>query len=309
MSIFSNIVDTIGNTPIVRLNNLTKENDADVYVKLEYFNPGGSVKDRIAYNMILDAERKGLITKGSTIVEPTSGNTGIGLALVAAANGYKIILVMPETMSVERRQLLKILGAEIILTPGMKGMSGAVEKAREMAKENGYFIPLQFDNPANPEIHKKTTALEIVNDFVNRGLDYFVAGVGTGGTISGVGSILKNYFNSIKIIAVEPAASPVLSGGLMGPHKIQGIGAGFIPNIYDPDIVDEIIQVSNEDAIETAKKLARTQGILCGISSGAAAFAALSLAKENKSQNILTILPDTAERYLSTDLFKEFRDV
>jgi cysteine synthase len=309
MAIYSSIINTIGKTPIVKINNLTGENDGNIFVKCEFFNPGSSVKDRIALSMIEDAEKNGLLKEGSTIVEPTSGNTGIGLALVAAAKKYKVILTMPETMSIERRMMLKILGAEIVLTPGPKGMTGAVEKAKELSKEHGYFMPQQFDNSANPKIHRETTALEILNDFNEIGLDYFVAGVGTGGTISGVSEILKANFKTLKVIAVEPAGSPVLSGGLPGPHKIQGIGAGFIPKNYNPSLVDEIIQVSNDEAIETAKKLIKNEGVLGGISSGAAMSAALKIAANKKGKNILTILPDTTERYLSTDLFKEFRDV
>jgi len=302
--IYKNILETIGKTPLVRINKLISENDAELVAKLEYFNPGGSVKDRIAVSMIEDAEYRGVLKKGGAIIEPTSGNTGIGLAMVAAIKGYQTIFTMPETMSTERRALLQQFGAKIVLTPGEQGMRGAVEEAGRLAKEYGYFMPQQFENPANPDIHRKTTAQEIINDFENRVLDYFVAGVGTGGTITGAGEILKQAFPNIKIIAVEPFDSPVLSGGKPGPHKIQGIGAGFVPEIYNGKVVDEIIKVRNEDAFKTAKRLAQEEGILAGISSGANMFAALQVARSaRKGELILVIIPDTGERYISTELF------
>jgi cysteine synthase A len=301
--IYSNVHETIGNTPIVRLNRLVDENMAEVLVKLEYFNPGGSVKDRIALSMIEDAEQKGLLSPGKTIIEPTSGNTGIGLAMVGASKGYRVILVMPESMSIERRKLMKAYGAEIILTEGAKGMGGAVELSEKLAYENGYFIPQQFSNKANPEIHMKKTALEILNQ-VDGIIDAFVAGVGSGGTITGVGRILKSEMPDIKIIAVEPASSPVLSGGVKGPHKIQGLGAGFIPQVFDRSVVDEIITVSNEDAMETARLVGKKEGILVGISSGAAVFSALKVARLlSKNKRVVTVAPDTGERYLTSELF------
>ena len=305
MRIYGEITELIGRTPLVKLTKVTKELKATVVAKLEYFNPGGSIKDRIAFNMIRTAEEQGLIDKDTVIVEPTSGNTGIGLAMVAAARGYRLILTMPETMSVERRQLLKAYGAEIVLTPGELGMTGAVNKALELAKEYPKtFIPQQFENPANPEIHRQTTALEIWEDTAGK-VDIVVGGVGTGGTITGVGEVLKEKKPAVKVIAVEPAASPVLSGGKPGPHKIQGIGAGFVPKVLNREVIDEIIRVENEEAFATARLLAREEGILVGISSGAALWAALEVAKrpENEGKLIVVILPDTGERYLSTPLF------
>ena len=305
--IYSDITETVGNTPLVRLNHITEGIEATILVKLESFNPLSSVKDRIGVAMIEDAEKKGLLKKDSVIIEPTSGNTGIALAFVAAARGYKLILTMPETMSIERRQLLKILGAELVLTEGPKGMKGAVEKAEELAKTTrNSFVPQQFNNPANPAIHRKTTAEEIWNDTDGK-VDILVAGVGTGGTITGVSEVIKKRKPEFKAIAVEPEASPVLSGGKPGPHKIQGIGAGFVPQVLNKDVIDEIIRVSNDDAGEIARQLAKQEGILVGISSGAALWAALQVAKrpENKGTLIVVILPDTGERYLTTWLFQE----
>lgn len=301
--IFNNIHETIGRTPLIRLNRITNEDMAEVLVKMEYFNPGGSVKDRIALSMIETAEEEGLLTKGQTIIEPTSGNTGIGLSMVGAAKGYRVILVMPETMSIERRKLMKAYGAEIILTEGARGMGGAIEMASKLTAENGYFMPQQFKNLANPAIHMKTTANEIISQ-TEGNIDMFIAGVGTGGTITGVGKILKQSLPSVKIVAVEPENSPVLSGGKPGSHKIQGIGAGFIPEIMDLSILDEIVAVSNEDAMDTSRKIGRLEGMLVGISSGAAIFAALKKAEEiGKGKRIVVIAPDTGERYLSTELF------
>lgn len=301
------LTELIGNTPIVELTNYNKTNDlgATVIAKLEYFNPGGSVKDRIAYAMIKEAEEKGLINSNTTIIEPTSGNTGIGLAWVAAAKGYKLIITMPETFSIERRRLMAALGAEIVLTPGAEGMPGAIKRAQELASEiENSFVPQQFENPANPEFHRVTTAEEIWRDTDGK-VDIFVAGVGTGGTITGVGEVLKKKNPDIKIVAVEPADSPVLSGGQKGPHKIQGIGAGFIPKILNMEIIDEIFKVENDSAFETSRKLAKSEGLLVGISSGAALYAATEIAKrpENKGKTIVVVLPDTGERYLSTELF------
>ncbi len=299
-----NILRLIGNTPVVKLNKMPEKNSAEIYCKLEFFNPLGSSKDRIGLHMIEEAERKGEINPGDTLVEPTSGNTGIGLAYVSAVKGYKLILVMPDTMSIERIKILKALGAEILLTPGEKGMKGAIEKATELEKQNGYFRPGQFTNPANPEAHRKTTAREILKQVP--GIDAFVAGVGTGGTLTGVGEVLKNEIKNRKvlIVAVEPEDSPVLSGGKPGAHKIQGIGAGFIPEVLNKEIIDEIITVKNEDAFSTSRRLAKEEGIFVGISSGAALWAALKVAKRlPKEKKIVVILPDTGERYLSTDLF------
>ncbi len=307
--IAKNLTDLIGNTPLLELVNYNRLNnlDARVIAKLECFNPESSVKDRIGYAMIKDAEEKGLIDKETVIIEPTSGNTGIALAFVAAAKGYKLILTMPDTMSIERRNLLKALGAELVLTPGTEGMGGAIRKAEELAAQvPKSFIPQQFKNPANPEIHKVTTAEEIWRD-TDGEVDIFVAGVGTGGTISGVGEVLKKRKPDVNIVAVEPFDSPVLSGGAKGPHKIQGIGAGFVPDNFNREVVDEIFKVKNEEAFETSRKLATSEGLLVGISSGAAAFAATQIAKrpENKGKTIVVLLPDTGERYLSTPLFQD----
>ncbi len=307
MKIYKTLTDLVGNTPLLELNNYQTTNnlDAKIIAKLEYFNPAGSVKDRVAKAIIDDAQDKGLLKPDSVIIEPTSGNTGIGLAAIAAARGYKIILTMPETMSIERRNLLKAYGAQVVLTDGSKGMKGAIEKAEELAaKTKNSFIPGQFENPANPAAHKATTGPEIWND-TDGNIDIFVAGVGTGGTITGAGEYLKNKNKNIKVIAVEPADSPVLSKGMSGSHKIQGIGAGFIPDTLDTYIYDEIVVVENQDAFNTARSIAKLEGILVGISSGAAAWAAAQLAKrpENKGKTIVVILPDTGERYLSTPMF------
>lgn len=309
MRVYRKITDLIGGTPLFELTNYEKANElnAKIYAKLEYFNPAGSVKDRIAKAMLDDAEEKGLLKPGAVIIEPTSGNTGIGLASVAASRGYKVILTMPETMSVERRNLLKAYGAELVLTEGAKGMPGAIAKAKELAEQipNSY-IPSQFTNPANPAVHLKTTGPEIWADTDGK-VDIFVAGVGTGGTLSGVGAYLKSQNPNVKVVAVEPASSPVLSGGKAGPHKIQGIGAGFVPDTLNTDIYDEILPVQNEDAFATGRALARSEGVLVGISSGAAVFAAAQLAKrpENAGKVIVVLLPDTGERYLSTPMFAD----
>lgn len=300
----NSITELVGRTPIVKLNNVVDENSAEVYLKLEYFNPGSSVKDRIALAMVEDAEKKGVIKPGDTIIEPTSGNTGIGLAMVASAKGYKTVLVMPETMSIERRNLLRAYGAELVLTPGPAGMRGAVEKAEELAKEKGYFMPQQFENYSNPEIHRKTTGPEIIEQMGDQ-LDAFVAGIGTGGTITGAGEVLKEKYPNIKIVAVEPKDSPILSGGNPGPHKIQGIGANFVPKVLDTEIYDEIFTVATEEAFEAARKVARQEGILGGISAGAAIHAALETAKKlGKGKKVLAVVPDNGERYLSTALYQ-----
>lgn len=303
--ICNNILETIGRTPMVRINRLAGKDAATLLAKMESFNPCSSVKDRIGFSMIDAAEKGGRLKPGMTIIEPTSGNTGIALAMVCAVKGYKCIFTMPDTMSLERRALLKFFGAEIVLTEGAKGMRGALEKAQELVEQHGYFQPQQFENPANPEIHRKTTAEEIIKDLGDLKLDYFVAGVGTGGTITGAGEVLRKKYGN-KNIAVEPKDSPVLSGGKPGPHKIQGIGAGFVPAIYKSENVDEIIQVSNEDAILTSRRLAKEEGILAGISAGANVFAALAIARRaGKGKMVVVIIPDLGDRYLSTDLFKE----
>ena len=309
MKVYEQITDLIGSTPLVKLKNYSanRELDATILAKVEYFNPAGSVKDRIAKAMLDDAEARGLVKKGSVIIEPTSGNTGIGLAAVAASRGYKIILTMPETMSVERRNLLKAYGAQLVLTDGAKGMKGAIEKAQELAAETpNSFIPSQFTNPANPAVHRATTGPEIWNDTDGK-VDIFVAGVGTGGTVTGVGEYLKSQNPKVKIVAVEPAGSPVLSKGTAGPHKIQGIGAGFVPETLNTKVYNEIIAVENEDAFATGRALAHEDGLLVGISSGAAVFAATQLAKrpENKGKIIVALLPDTGDRYLSTTMFAD----
>lgn len=299
----NSVADLVGKTPLVKLNRLTGPEDAEVYLKLEYFNPGSSVKDRIALAMIEAAEKSGDLKEGGTIIEPTSGNTGIGLAMIAAAKGYKAVLVMPDTMSTERRNLLRAYGADLILTPGAEGMKGAIAKADELAKENGWYIPQQFNNEANPEIHRLTTGPEIA-DALDR-VDAFVSGIGTGGTITGAGSVLKERFPDVKIIAVEPTDSAILSGGKPGPHKIQGIGAGFVPEVLDTKIYDEIALVTNDEAYDTARRAAREEGILGGVSSGAAIFVALQAAKKlGKGKKVVAILPSNGERYLSTPLYQ-----
>jgi cysteine synthase A len=307
MRVGNSITDLIGQTPIVRLNRMTAENDAEVYLKLEFMNPGSSVKDRIALAMIEAAEKDGSLKEEDVIVEPTSGNTGIGLAMVAAAKGYRTVLVMPDTMSVERRNLLRAYGAELVLTPGSEGMKGAVTKAEELAKEKGYFMPQQFSNEANPRVHAETTGKEIVEQMGDQ-LDGFVSGIGTGGTVTGAGKVLKEKYPDIKIYAVEPKDSAILSGGKPGPHKIQGIGANFIPEILDTKIYDEVLTIENEEAFEFARRAAKEEGILGGISSGAAIAAALKVAKElGKGKKVLAVIPSNGERYLSTPLY-QFED-
>ena len=307
MTIYNSITELVGKTPVIKLNSIVPEGSADVYVKLEAFNPGSSVKDRIALRMIEDAEKAGTIKPGDTIVEPTSGNTGIGLAWVGAAKGYKVVIVMPDTMSVERRKIIQAYGAELVLTPGSEGMKGAIAKADELAKDiPDSFVPSQFSNPANPAVHKATTGPEIWKD-TDGEVDFFISGIGTGGTITGTGEYLKEQKPSVKVIAVEPEGSPVLSEGKTGPHKIQGIGAGFVPDTLNTKVYDEIIKVSNEDAFEYSKLLTRKEGLLTGISSGAALSAAIVLAKrpENKGKTIVALLPDSGDRYYSTPLFTE----
>lgn len=303
MRVANSIMDLIGQTPLIRLQRMVKSGMANIYVKVESFNPGGSVKDRIAWGMIQDAEKRGALRPGGTIIEPTSGNTGIGLAMIAAARGYRLIVVMPDTLSVERRMLMAAYGAEFVLTPGAEGMNGAIAEAKRLQNENpDYFMPQQFENPANPEAHRQSTALELLEQL--KDIDAFVAGIGTGGTITGVGEILKARLPEIKIIGVEPAASPVISGGKPGPHKIQGIGAGFVPQVLNKSILDELIQVSNDEALETTRRLAREEGLLVGISSGAAVCAAMKVAMTlGEGKNVVVVAPDTGERYLSTDVF------
>ncbi|MBW0766025.1 MULTISPECIES: cysteine synthase A [Mammaliicoccus] len=300
----NNIVELIGDTPVVKLNNVVEDDSADVYVKLEYQNPGSSVKDRIGLAMIEAAEKEGKIKPGDTIIEPTSGNTGIGLAMVAAAKGYKAVFVMPDTMSSERRALLKAYGAELVLTPGAEGMKGAIKKAKELKDEKGYFEPQQFENPANPKVHELTTGPEIVEQFEGIQVDAFLAGVGTGGTLSGAGKVLKEKYPEIQIVAIEPEASAILSGGNPGPHKLQGLGAGFVPDTLNTDVYDDVIKVGNEEAMEMSRKVAKEEGILGGISSGAAIVAALKKAKDlGKGKTVVTVLPSNGERYLSTPLY------
>lgn len=304
--IYHSITELIGQTPIVKLNHLVPEDSAEVYVKLEFFNPGGSVKDRIALSMIEKAERDGLLKPGDTIIEPTSGNTGIGLAMVGVAKGYKVIIVMPETMSIERRLLMKGYGAELLLTPGKDGISGSIKEAKRLAAENDYFLPLQFENPANPSIHEKTTGHEIQEAFGVNGLDAFVAGIGTGGTISGAGKELKRVYPAIEIIGVEPAESAILEGKETGPHKIQGIGTGFVPDTLDTSVYDRVVSVTGDQALATAREVGKKEGILVGISSGAAIAAALAEAKVlGKGKKVLAVVPDNGERYLSTALYQE----
>ncbi|MEB1806000.1 MAG: cysteine synthase A [Bacillaceae bacterium] len=304
MRVANSITDLIGQTPLVKLNRIVPEGSADIYLKLEYFNPGSSVKDRIALAMIEAAERDGRLKKDDIIVEPTSGNTGIGLAMVAAAKGYKTKLVMPETMSMERRNLLRAYGAELVLTPGPEGMGGAIRKATELSKEDGHFMPQQFENEANPEVHRETTGRELLEQ-VEGSVDAFVSGIGTGGTITGAGGLLKENFPNLKIYAVEPADSPVLSGGKPGPHKIQGIGAGFVPSILNTNVYDEVIQVTNDQAFEIARRAGREEGILGGISSGAAIYAALQVAEKlGAGKKVVAIIPSNGERYLSTPLYQ-----
>ena len=301
--IFNSIYETIGNTPIIKLNNLREENSADIFVKVESFNPSASIKDRAALYMIKGAEDKGLLKQGDTIIEPTSGNTGIGLAMIGASKGYRVVLVMPETMTIERRKILKAYGAELILTDGKDGISGSVDKAKKLAKENGYFMPNQFSNEDNAKDHYETTACEIIRD-TEKNLDAFIAGVGTGGTVSGTGKKLKEAIENIYIVAVEPAESQVLSGQSPSPHKIQGIGANFVPSVFDRDAIDEIVKVESEEAFKYARLLGEKEGILCGISSGANLAAAMIIARRlGKGKRVLTVLPDTGERYLSTELY------
>jgi len=301
--VYSNVSELIGNTPMIKLTRVVEVGMAEIIAKLESFNPGGSVKDRICLSMINDAESRSLLKPGGTIVEPTSGNTGIGLAMIGAARGYRVVLTMPETMSQERIHILKSYGAEVVLTPGSEGMSGAIKKAEEIVADTGAFMPQQFKNPANPEVHRKTTAVEILKSTVGR-VDAFVAGVGTGGTITGVGEVLKSKNPSVKIVAVEPAASPVLSGGQPGPHKIQGIGAGFVPDVLNVKIIDGIVKVADIEAYQTARLLSRKEGILVGFSSGAACFAALKVARDlGEGKVVVTVFPDTGERYLSMEQF------
>ncbi|WP_018934263.1 cysteine synthase A [Gracilibacillus lacisalsi] len=304
MKVAQNVAELIGNTPIVKLNRTADPEGAEIYLKLEFMNPGSSVKDRIALAMVEAAEEEGVLKDGETIIEPTSGNTGIGLALVAAIKGYKAILVMPDTMSMERRNLLRAYGAELVLTPGAEGMKGAIAKATELQKENGYFMPQQFNNVANPAVHARTTGKEIVEQMGDQ-LDAFVSGIGTGGTITGAGKVLKDQYKDIKIYAVEPTDSAILSGGKPGPHKIQGIGAGFVPEVLDTDIYDEVITVSNDQAYETAREAARKDGVLGGVSSGAAIYAAKQVAQKlGKGKKVLAVLPSNGERYLSTPLYQ-----
>lgn len=303
LKVAQNIAELIGETPIVKLNRSAKDDGAEIYAKLEFMNPGSSVKDRIALSMIEAAEQEGVLKEGDTIIEPTSGNTGIGIAMVAAAKGYKSVIVMPDTMSKERRNLLRAFGAKLILTPGAEGMKGAIKKAEELQKEQGFFMPQQFNNMANPEIHAKTTGREIIKQMPD-GVDAFISGVGTGGTVSGAGKVLKKHFKHIKIYALEPEDSPILSGGTPGPHKIQGLGAGFVPNTLDTSIYDGVIRISNEESFETAREVAKKDGILGGISSGAAIAAARKIAQKlGKGKKVLTVLPSNGERYLSTPLY------
>ncbi|HBA1637914.1 cysteine synthase A [Enterococcus faecium] len=305
-AIYNSVTELIGKTPIVKLNKIVPEDSADVFVKLEFFNPGGSVKDRIALSMIEKAEHDGLLKPGDTIIEPTSGNTGIGLSMVGVAKGYKVIIVMPETMSIERRLLMKGYGAELILTPGADGISGSIREAERLAKENGYFLPLQFENEANPLVHEKTTGPEIHQAFGVNGLDAFVAGIGTGGTITGAGRELKRVYPKIELIGVEPAESAILEEKEAGPHKIQGIGTGFVPKTLDTSVYDKVLSISGDEAMETAREVGRKEGILVGISSGAAIAAALKVAKElGKGKKVLAVVPDNGERYLSTALYQE----
>ncbi len=305
-AIYNSVTELIGKTPIVKLNKVVPEDSADVFVKLEFFNPGGSVKDRIALSMIEKAEHDGLLKPGDTIIEPTSGNTGIGLSMVGVAKGYKVIIVMPETMSIERRLLMKGYGAELILTPGVDGISGSIREAERLAKENGYFLPLQFENEANPLVHEKTTGPEIHQAFGVNGLDAFVAGIGTGGTITGAGRELKRVYPKIELVGVEPAESAILEGKEAGPHKIQGIGTGFVPKTLDTSVYDKVLSVTGDEAMETAREVGRKEGILVGISSGAAIAAALKVAKElGKGKKVLAVVPDNGERYLSTALYQE----